>query len=138
MTCPKVPIKKKHLRWLVLLPLPAWFHSAEAVCLHSGVNSLTSTRHIGRTTFQCKFVWVFFFFTCNIICEQLINISLILFIFRFTNIEATRVITSPFKSSMEIYYFNGVRFLNILIGDLISMYSFENLRLVLTSNFIYF
>jgi hypothetical protein len=26
-------------------------HIAEAVCLHSGVNSLTSTRHIGRTTF---------------------------------------------------------------------------------------
>ena len=24
--------------------------------LHNGVNSPTNTRHIGRTTFQCKFV----------------------------------------------------------------------------------
>jgi hypothetical protein len=89
------------------LPLPVWFHSAEAVCLHSGVNSPTSMRHIGRMTFQCKFVLVLicFFFTCNVICEQLINISLSLFIFRFTNIDATRVITSVFKSSMKILLF---------------------------------
>jgi len=52
-------------------------------------------------TFQCKFVLVFFF-TYNIICEQLINI---LFILRFTNIEAARVITSVFKSSMDIPLF---------------------------------
>jgi hypothetical protein len=36
--------------------LLARFHSAEAVCLHSGVNSPASTRHNGRMTFQCKFV----------------------------------------------------------------------------------
>ena len=68
--------------------LPAWFHSIEAVCFHSGINSPASTRHIGRMTFQCKFVSVLVFFNYNIIYEQLINISLIYFIFRFTNIEA--------------------------------------------------
>jgi hypothetical protein len=90
-----------------MLPLPAWFHSAEVMCLHSGVNLPVSTRHIERTTFQCKFVvvLVFFFLTYNIICEQLINISLILFIFRFTNIKVARVITSAFKLSMEIPFF---------------------------------
>jgi len=46
--------------------------------------------------------WFWFFFTYNIICEQLINI---LFIFRFTNIEAVRVITSAFKSLMKILLF---------------------------------
>jgi hypothetical protein len=100
-----VPTKKRHLRRLTTLPFPAWFQNAEAVCLHSGVNSPASMRHIGRTTFQCKFVLVLVFFTYNIICEQLINISLILFIFKFTNIEASRVITSAFKSSMEIPLF---------------------------------
>jgi len=30
--------------------------SSSAVCLHSGVNSPTSTRHNGRMTSQCKFV----------------------------------------------------------------------------------
>jgi hypothetical protein len=81
-------------------------HSAEAMCLHSRVNSPASTRHIGRTTFQCKFVSVLvFFYTCNIIYEQLINILLFLFIFRFTNIETARVITSAFKSLMEIPLF---------------------------------
>ena len=41
---------------IVMLPLLARFHSAEAVCLHSGVNSPASTRHNGRMTSQCKFV----------------------------------------------------------------------------------
>ena len=86
--------------------LPAWFHSIEAVCFHSGINSPASTRHIGRMTFQCKFVFISVFFSSfNVICGQLINISLILLIFRFTNIEVTRVITSTFKSSMEIPLF---------------------------------
>ena len=47
----------------------------------------------------------FFFYTYNIIYEQQINILLILFNFRFTNIEAARKITSAFKSSMEISLF---------------------------------
>ena len=47
-------------------------------------------------------VLVFFYINYNIIYEQLITISLISFIFRFTNNEATRVISSAFKSSMEI------------------------------------
>ena len=62
MTYPQVPIKKRHLCLLAMLPLPARFHSAEAVCLHSEVNSPANTRHIGRTTFQCKFVSVLVFF----------------------------------------------------------------------------
>ena len=41
-----------------------------------------------------------FFFTYNIIYEQLINILLILFNFMYTNIEAAQTITSAFKSSM--------------------------------------
>jgi hypothetical protein len=86
----------------MMLPLSARFHSAEAVCLHSGVNSPASTRHIGRTTFHCKFVLVLVFVTYNIFYEQLINI---LFIFRFTNIKVARVITSTFESSMEIPLF---------------------------------
>ena len=104
MTCPQVPIKKRHMHRFTMLPLPAWFHSAAAECLHNRVNSPASTRHIGGMTFQCKFivVLVFFFFTYNIICEQLINI---LFIFRFTNIEAVWVITSAFKSLMKILLF---------------------------------
>jgi len=57
------------------------------------------------TIFQCMFILVFLFFTYNIICEQLINISLFIFIFRFTNIEDARVITSAFKSSIEIPLF---------------------------------
>jgi hypothetical protein len=36
--------------------LLARFHSAEAVYLHSGVNSPASTKHNGRMTSQCKFV----------------------------------------------------------------------------------
>ena len=87
---------------LVMLPLLAWFHSAEAVCLHSEDNSPASTRHNERMTSQCKFVQVLVFF---ILSEQLINILLILFQFRFTNIEAVRTITSAFKSSMEIPLF---------------------------------
>ena len=59
----------------------------------------------GRPFNVSLFWFYFFFFTYNIICEQLINISLILFIFRFTNIEVARVITSVFKSSMEILLF---------------------------------
>jgi len=35
--------------------------SAEVACLHSGINSPASTRHSGRTTFQCKFVKVLVF-----------------------------------------------------------------------------
>jgi hypothetical protein len=46
-----------------------------------------------------------FFYTYNIIYEQLINILLILFNFRFTNIEAAWTITLVFKSSMEIPLF---------------------------------
>ena len=38
------------------VPLLARFHSAEAVRLHSGVNSPVSTRHNGRMTSQCNFV----------------------------------------------------------------------------------
>jgi len=38
------------------------FHSTKVVCLHSEVNSPASTRHIGRMTFQCKFVLVLVFF----------------------------------------------------------------------------
>jgi hypothetical protein len=55
----------------------AQFHSVEAACLCSGINSPASTRHSGRTIFQCKFVKVLVFFNYNIIYEQLINISLI-------------------------------------------------------------
>ena len=47
---------EESLRQLVILPLLARFHSAEAVCLHSGVNSPASTGHNGRMTSQCKFV----------------------------------------------------------------------------------
>jgi len=47
----------------------------------------------------------FFIYIYNIIYKQLINILLILFNFRFTNIEAARTITSVFKSSMEIPLF---------------------------------
>jgi len=43
-----------------------------------------------------------FFYTYNIIYEELINI---LFNFKFTNIEAARTITLAFKSSMEIPLF---------------------------------
>jgi len=34
-----------------------------------GINSPTSTRHFGRTTFQCKFVPILVFFNYNIINE---------------------------------------------------------------------
>jgi hypothetical protein len=46
-----------------------------------------------------------FLYTYNIIYEQLINILLILFNFRFTNIEAAQTITSAFKLLMEIPLF---------------------------------
>jgi hypothetical protein len=46
-----------------------------------------------------------FFYTYKIIYEQLINILLILFNFRFTNIKVAQTITSAFKSSMEILLF---------------------------------
>ena len=46
-----------------------------------------------------------FFYTYNIIYEQLINLLLILFNFRFTNIKDVWIITSAFKSSMEIPLF---------------------------------
>jgi len=58
-------------------------------------------------TFQCKFVKVLVFFkkkNYNIIYE-VITIEFVSFIFRFTNIEAARVISSAFKSSMEIPLF---------------------------------
>jgi hypothetical protein len=57
--------------------------------------------------FNVSLFW--FFFTYNAICEQLINILLILFIFKFTNIKVTRVITSAFKSSMKILLFQWSR-----------------------------
>ena len=44
-----------------MLPLPAVLHSAEAACLRCGINLPASTRHSGRTTFQCKFVKVLVF-----------------------------------------------------------------------------
>jgi hypothetical protein len=71
--------------------------------IYEQVINVSLFRHIGRTTFQCKFVLVlvFFFYTYNIIYEQVINILLFLFIFRFTNIETVRVITSL----MEILLF---------------------------------
>ena len=47
----------------------------------------------------------FFFYTYNIIYEQLINILLILFNFRFTNIEAAKTINLAFKSSIRIPMF---------------------------------
>jgi len=59
------PLKKRHLHHLcrqAMLPLPAVLHSAEVACLRSGINLPTSTRHSGRTTFQCKFVKVLVFF----------------------------------------------------------------------------
>jgi hypothetical protein len=90
-----------------MLPLPALLHSAEVACLHSGINLPASTRHSGRTTFQCKFVKVLVFLkktNYNIIYE-VITIEFISFIFRFTNIEAARVISSAFESSMEIPLF---------------------------------
>jgi hypothetical protein len=104
-----VPLKKRHLHHLrrqPMLPLPAVLHSTEAVCPRSGINLLASTRHSGKTTFQCKFVkvLVFFFLNYNIIYE-VITIEFISFIFRFTNIEAARVISSAFKLSMEIPLF---------------------------------
>jgi hypothetical protein len=34
---------------------------AEVACLRSGINSPASTRHSGRTTFQCKFVKILVF-----------------------------------------------------------------------------
>ena len=40
-------------------------HSAEAGCLRSGINFPTSTRHSGKTTFQCKFVKVLIFLKKN-------------------------------------------------------------------------
>ena len=71
-----VPIKKRHLRLLPMLPLPVQFHSIEVGCLHSGINSPANTRHSGKTTIQCKFDFGFsFFFNYNIIYEKLINIS---------------------------------------------------------------
>jgi hypothetical protein len=47
----------------------------------------------------------FFLYTYNIIYEQLINILLILFNFRSTNIEVAWTITLAFKSSTEIPLF---------------------------------
>jgi len=69
--------EEAHLRHQPMLPFPVRFHSAETACLRSGINSPASTRHSGRTTFQCKFVKVLVFFNYKIIYEQLINISLI-------------------------------------------------------------
>jgi hypothetical protein len=89
-----------------MLPLPTVLHSAEAACLRSGINLPASTRHSGRMTFQCKFVKVLVFVKKNYnIIYEVITIEFISFIFRFTNIEAARVISSAFKSSMEIPLF---------------------------------
>ena len=89
-----------------MVPLPTLLHSVEAACLRSGINLPASTRHGGRTTFQCKFVNVLVFFNLNYnIIYEVITIEFISFIFRFTNIEAARVISSAFKSSMEIPLF---------------------------------
>jgi hypothetical protein len=88
-----------------MLPLPAVLHSAEAACLRSGINLPASTRHSGRTTFQCKFVKVLVFFLNYNIIYEVITIEFISFIFRFTNIEVARVISSAFKLSMEISLF---------------------------------
>ena len=96
-----------HLHRQLMLPLPALLHSAEVACLHNRINLPASTRHSGRMTFQCKFVKVLVFLKkkhYNIIYE-VITIEFISFIFRFTNIEAARVISSVFKSSMEIPLF---------------------------------
>jgi len=41
-----------HLRRQPMLPLPALLYSAEAACLHSGINLLASTRHSGRRPFN--------------------------------------------------------------------------------------
>jgi len=87
-----------------MLSLPALVHSEEAACLRSGINLPASTRHSGRTTFQFFKVLVFLKKNYNIIYE-VITIEFISFIFRFTNIEAARVISSAFKSSMEIPLF---------------------------------
>ena len=77
-----------HLRRQPMLPLLAVLHSAEAACLRSGINLPASTRHSGRTTFQCKFVKVLVFFLNYNIIYEVITIEFISFIFRFTNIEA--------------------------------------------------
>jgi hypothetical protein len=103
-----VPLKKRHLHHLrrqSMLPLPALVHSAEAACHRSGINLPTSTRHSGRTTFQCKFVKVLVFFLNYNIIYEVMTIEFILFISRFTNIEAARVISLAFKSSMQISLF---------------------------------
>ena len=50
--------QEEDLRRQPMLPLPARFNSAKTACLRSGINSPVSTRHSGRTTFQCKFVKV--------------------------------------------------------------------------------
>jgi hypothetical protein len=65
MIFPKMPLKKRHLQHLrrqSMLPLPSLLHNAKAACLRSGINLPASTRHSGRTTFQCKFVNVLIFF----------------------------------------------------------------------------
>ena len=55
---------------------------------------------------KCKFVKVLVFFKKNYnIIYEVITIEFISFIFRFTNIEVARVISSAFKSSMEIPLF---------------------------------
>jgi hypothetical protein len=90
-----------------MLPLPALIRNAEAACIRNGINLPASTRHSGRMTFQCKVVKVLVFLkkkNYNIIYE-VITIEFVSFIFRFTNIEAARVISSAFKSSMEIPLF---------------------------------
>jgi len=54
---------------------------------------------------RCKFVKVLVFFLNYNIIYEVITIEFISFIFRFTNIEAARVISSAFKSLMEIPLF---------------------------------
>ena len=93
----------------------------EATC-DANSSSAVSQRRGGvpsqRVQFTCKYqaqqkdnlsmsvcLGFSFFYTYNIIYEQLINILLILFNFWFTNIKVARTIISAFKSSMEIPLF---------------------------------
>jgi len=101
-----VLITKRQLRQLVMLPLLARFHSVKAVCLHNGVNSPSKYQAQWKDDLSMSICLGFsFLYTYNIIYEQLINILLILFNFRFTNIEAAQTITSAFKLLMEIPLF---------------------------------
>ena len=70
--------------------------------IHPQVRGIVEGRPFNVSLLRFSF---FFYINYNIIYEQQITISLISFIFRFTNIEATRVISSAFKSLIEILLF---------------------------------